>query len=98
MDKILLLQTVQPKLLTPLVLAFLRSTGTYTLASNACDSQAGCILLQQQQERPDKPIGYWSISLDDAERAYDTTHGECPEVAWTVLLLWPYRESVRFQH
>lgn len=37
-----------------------------------------------------RPFGYWSCSLDEAERAYDTTRREYLAVRWAVLLLRLY--------
>ena len=42
------------------------------------------------------PIGYFSRSLNKAEKNYDTTQRECLGIVWAVLLLRPYLEGTRF--
>lgn len=54
------------------------------------------VLLQQQLDGHDQPIGYWSRSLNAAESAYDTTPRERLAVVWAVLLLLPYLKGSRF--
>lgn len=64
------LQTLQQKLITLPLLAPPRSTGTYTLHTDPCDTQVGCDSLQQQTEGPYKLAGYRSRCLNDSESAY----------------------------
>lgn len=77
----------------PQELALQRSVGTLPLETRACGQQTGSICLHHQPERPYKPIGYWSGSVIDAERARDTMHKECLAMGWAVLLLRPYLEG-----
>lgn len=71
-------------------------TGSHTLDTSTFDRQIGCLLLQQQPEGPDKTVGYWLNSLNNAEPSYDIPHKECFAVVWAVLLLRPYVEVARF--
>lgn len=64
--------------------------GRYTTDTDASDKNIGCVLLQEQPEGTTQPIGYWSRTLTPSERAYGTTHRECLDVVWPVLLLRPY--------
>jgi len=41
-------------------------------------------------------VGFWSHSLNAAERNYSTTERECLAVAWESLLLRPFVEGTRF--
>jgi RNase H-like domain found in reverse transcriptase len=66
------------------------------LDTDACESQIGCCLLQDQPEGGLLPVGYWSRSLQPAERNYSTSERECLAVVWAVLLLRPYLERTRF--
>ena len=90
------MKDLQDKLITPPVLALPRPNGRITIDTDACAYQVGCVLLQEQEDQTVKPIGYWSRSLTDAERRYDTTQRECLAVVWAILLLRPYLEGTRF--
>lgn len=53
-----------------------RREGNFTVDTNACGKQVGCLLPQQHADGIPKPIGYWSRSRNDAEyydnsRTYD---------------------------
>ncbi|NJR72361.1 MAG: hypothetical protein HC782_04925 [Gammaproteobacteria bacterium] len=61
-----------------------------TLDTDACAVQVGCVLLQKQPDDTVRPIGYWSLALNDAERRYDTTQRECLAIVWSVLILRPF--------
>lgn len=63
--------------------------------NDPCDKNTGCFLLQNQPDSTDRPTGYWSPSLDDAEWEYGTTHWERLAVVFAVLLLCLYFESFR---
>lgn len=65
--------TPQGKLISPPILALHYTGGHYSLDTDACEVQVGCILLQGQSDKTKKPIGYWSRSHTEAEIAYDTT-------------------------
>lgn len=78
------IKSLQQKFITQQVLPLPKSTGAYTLDTDACGLQVGCILLQQLPEEPDNPIGYWFRSLSDAECTYETTRKECLAVFWTI--------------
>lgn len=93
---LLSVQTLQPKLMSPPVSALLRSPGRYLIDTDRCRKQISCVLLQQQPDGHDKPIGYWSRSLNTAVHAYGTKDRECLRVVWAVLLLRPYLEDSRF--
>ena len=54
------------------------------------------MLLQEQPDQSTRPVGYWSRSLNAAERNYSKTERECLEVVWASLLLRPYIEGTRF--
>lgn len=83
-------------LIFPSLLALPNRTGHITLDTDACNVQVGCLLLQQQPNETTKPIGYWSRSLTETERKYDTTQHECLEIVWSILLLRLYFEKARF--
>lgn len=89
-------ETLKSKLVEPPVLALPRGKGRYTVDTDACNEQVGCVLLQEQPDGVKRPIGYWPRTLTTAERAYGTTHRECLAVIWAVLILRPYLEGTRF--
>lgn len=80
----------------PPVLALPRLNGKFTINTDTCDTQVGCVLLQEKEDKVLKPISYGSRSLCDAEIMYDTNHKECLAVVQAVLLLRPYLERSHF--
>ena len=52
-----------------------------------------------QQQYPDNSlhlIGFFSRTLNDTEKKYDTTEKEYLAIIWSVVLLRPYLEMERF--
>jgi len=78
------------------ILALPRPQGAYTLDTDASAGQVGAVLLQEQPSQSTRPVGFWSHSLNAAERNYSTTERECLAVAWESLLLRPFVEGTRF--
>jgi len=78
------------------ILALPRRQGTYTLDTDASAGQVGAVRLQEQPDQSTRPVGYWSRSLNAAQRNYSTTERECLAVVWATLLLRPYVEVTRF--
>jgi len=72
------------------IVALPRRQGTYTLDTDASAGQVGAVLLQEQPDQSTRPVGYWSRSLNAAERNYSTMERECLVVVWASLLLRPY--------
>ena len=89
-------KSLKSKLVNPPILALPRSEGKFTLDTDACDTQVGCVLLQDQPDGHARPIGYWSRKLTKAEQAYTTTERECLAIVWAVTLLRPYLDRTRF--
>lgn len=87
---------LQDKVMSPSVLALPYGGGQFTLDTDACNVQIGCVLLQDQPDQTKRPVDYWSRSLTSAKRAYDTTHKECLAIVWAVLLICPYLEGTKF--
>lgn len=56
------------------VLVLLPAGGQYTPDNDACDTQVGCLLQQEQIDKGLKPAGYWLRLLCDVEWRYGTTH------------------------
>ena len=88
--------TLRHKLLHPPILALPRQSGHLWLDTDASNSQLGCCLLQDQPSGPPLPLGYWSRTLNSAERNYSTTEKECLAIVWAVTHLRPYLEGVEF--
>jgi len=87
---------LRDSMISPPVLALPRAGYPYTLDTDACDHQVGCVLMQEQEDGTLRPVGYWSRSLTKAEKNYSTTEKECLAIVWAVLALRPYLEGVRF--
>ena len=89
--------TLRESLLKPPILALPKVGKHYILETDACNEQVGCILLQEQETAKDyRPIGYWSRTLNTAERNYTTTERECLAIVWGILILRPYLEGTNF--
>lgn len=84
------------------VLALPNPNGRLTFDTNVCYVHIGHVMLQKQQGSTTNPIGYWSHSIDDAERKYNTTQEECLPIVWAVQLLRPCfkgnRITIRIDH
>jgi transposase InsO family protein len=89
-------ESLRTKLLSPPILALPRSEGRIWLDTDASDGQLGCCLLQAQPDGSTLPLGYWSRTLNTAERNYSTTERECLAIVWAVTHLRPYVEGKRF--
>ena len=82
--------------LEPPVLALPKLGKPYMLDTDASAYQLGCVLLQEQENGEWKPVGYWSRTLNSAEKAYSPTERECLAVVWSVTKLRPYIEMTKF--
>jgi len=78
------------------ILSLPRRHGACTLDTDASAGQVGAFLLQEQPVQSTRPVGYWSRSLNAAERNYSTKEWECLAVVWASLLLRLYIERARF--
>ena len=87
---------LRERLLSPPVLALPRAEGALWLDTDASDGQLGCCLIQNQPDGKSLPLGYWSRTLNAAERNYSTTEKECLAIVWAVTHLRPYLEGTEF--
>jgi len=78
------------------ILSLPRRQGTYTLDTDVSAGQVGVVLLQEQSDQSTRHVGYWSRSLNAAERNYSTTEQKCLTLVWASLLLRPYVEETCF--
>jgi hypothetical protein len=88
--------TLRNRLLSPPVLALPRADGKIWLDTDASDGQQGGCLLQAQPDCKSLPLGYWSRTLNSADRNYSTTEKECLAIVWAVTHLRPYLEGTNF--
>lgn len=65
----------------------------FSVESDASDGHLGCVLLQEQEDKHLKPIGYWPTFLSSAERSYHTKKRVYLAVVWSVLVLYPNLEG-----
>jgi hypothetical protein len=84
--------SLREKLLHPPVLALPKRDGKFILDTDASGDQIGCCVFQEQLDGT-HPIGYWSRSLNPAERNYSTTEKECLVIVWAILQILPYLEG-----
>ena len=89
-------EELKRRLVSPPILALPKRDGQYKLDTDACDTQVGSTLLQDQGGGEFHPVGYWSRALTKQERDYTTTEKECLAIVWSILLLRPYLEGQRF--
>ena len=61
-------QALKRALMSPPVWALPRTSLLFTVDTDTCEYHVGCALIQTQEDSRRHPIGYWSRSLDDAER------------------------------
>jgi RNase H-like domain found in reverse transcriptase/Reverse transcriptase (RNA-dependent DNA polymerase) len=87
---------LRDRLLSPPVLSLPRTEVRLCLDTNASDGQLGCFLLQDQPDGKQLPLGFWSRTLNSAERNYSTTEKECLAIVWAVTHLRPYLEGTEF--
>lgn len=87
---------MKDSLISTLVLALPRSEGKYTLDSGTCDKQIDCVLLKEQQDGNNRPVGYWSRTLTDKKPELAAKHKERLAVVYIATLLHPYFEGTRF--
>ena len=83
-------EELKSKLTSPQILALFGRYRAIAAVTNAYRQQFGAVLIQDQMKRSTKLIGYFSLTLNRAEKNYDTTERECLAVTWACLLLWPY--------
>jgi RNase H-like domain found in reverse transcriptase len=77
-------------LIHPPILTLPKEGKKFTLDVDAGDYQIGACLLQEQEDGSLLPCGYYSRTLNTAERNYSTPEKECLAVVWGILLLRPY--------
>jgi hypothetical protein len=75
---------LRDKLLHPPVLDLPRTKGAIWLDADASDGLLGCCLLQEQPDGKPLPLGYWSRTLNTAERNYSSTEKKCLAIVWAV--------------
>jgi len=98
-DQLAAFEQLKRQLTSPPILALPQQGRPYMIDTDASAYQLGAVLLQQQDDdRPNdwQPVGYWSYTLNAAERNYSATERECYSVVWAVTSLRPYIEGQHF--
>lgn len=72
------------------------ATGHYTIVTDVSNEQIGSVLLQEYSDGSEKKVEYCSRRLSDKKRKLAKTPRECIAILWTLLLLRPYLEGIRF--
>lgn len=89
-------ETPKQRLVSPPILALPRAYIPNILDKDANAEQIICVPAQWHGTKDLRPIGYFSKTLTDTERNYDTTERECLDIIWDVILLRPHFEGTRF--
>jgi hypothetical protein len=58
--------------------------------------QVGCVLFQTDEDGKRHPLGFWSRTLQGAERNYSASERECLAVVWALQTLRPYLAFEKF--
>ena len=80
----------------PLVLALPRVGLPFSIDTDSSDYQVCAALFQTSEDGTRKPIGYWSRSLNAAERNCSVSERECLAVVWAMTTLRPYLQGHHF--
>lgn len=95
------MMTDHGKVISPPVLTLRRHDGKFTLDTNICSVQVGCVLVEEQENETNRPIRCFR-SIHDSQRAYDTMHRKCYAEICEMLLFRPNskerRLTIRFDH
>jgi len=95
-EQLVAFEELKRRLTQPPVLALPRAGHKYALDVDACGTQVGAALLQEQQEGGLRPVAYIRRVLEGAERNFGVTEKECVAVVWASLKLRAYLEGDRF--
>jgi RNase H-like domain found in reverse transcriptase len=80
-------------LINPIILTLPREGAPCTLDVDACDSKLGACLQQEQPDGTLAPCGFYSRTLNHAEKKYSTPEKEFLAMVWAILLLRPNLEE-----
>lgn len=84
------------KLTSPAVLTLQTADRQFVLDTDANADPLGGVLLQEQNDKSLRPFEYFSKTLTDAEKKYETAERECLAIIWAVLLLRSYLDRAHF--
>lgn len=71
------LESLKAKLIEASVLVLPHSQGHHAVDTGYCDKHIAYVLFQKQSNKTDIQIGYWSRSIFDDDKAYDSTCHAC---------------------
>lgn len=86
-DQLAAFEDLKQALVSPPILTIPHPNRKFVVDVDACADQVGSALLQEQEDRHLRPVGYYSWSLNPAEQNYCTTDRECLGLVWSVLYL-----------
>lgn len=87
---------LKKRLSSPPVLVLPRHSRWYVLCTDACARTVDCVLLQPDEDKKLRPVGYWGRTICTAKRKYEKMKRECLDMFWAVLLLRPYLQQEMF--
>ena len=80
----------------PPVLGLPRADLPYSIDTDASDYQLGVALYQHLPDGTRQALGYWSRTLQAAEKNYYTPEKECLAVVWACGVLRPYLQGGKY--
>ena len=83
-------RTLLDHICNPPVLKLPKLDLPYTVDTDASAYQVGCTLFQTHPDGKRYPLGYWSRTLQKAERNYSASERECLAVVFALQTLRPY--------
>ena len=89
-------ELLKKALLAPPILRLPRADLPYSVDTDACNNQVGSALLRTYPDGTRHPIGFWSRSLNPAEKNYSVGEKEYLAIVRAVQLLRPYLEGTHF--
>lgn len=90
-------ESLKDALSCPPILRLPRPDLPFSVDTDACCDQIGCALLQTYPDNTRHPVGFWSRSLNPAEKNYSTGERECFVAVWAIQVLRPYFERQHFE-
>eukprot|EP00171_Calliarthron_tuberculosum_P013936 IDg13936t1 len=80
----------------PPVLALPKPGLHYSIDTDACNHQVGCALFQTYENNVRKPLGFWSRTLNKAEKNYSPSEREGLAIVFAIKICRPYIQGTKF--
>ena len=84
------------RITTPPVLKLPTVDGQFSIDTDASADAIGCALYQEDEKGERHPVGFFSRSLNSAERNYSASERECLALVYGVTICRPYLQQEKF--